>query len=100
MKDTIAELKRLQADTESTTDIVSVVQARMRRDKAAGHALPDLLAAAEAGEKLRAALAQIQGGSFEEAVRYALDGRWQDFATNLQEIARAALASTDNGGGT
>lgn len=47
-------------------------------------------------EKLREALEKIEGGYFDGASNYVVAGAWQQFANKLQEIARAALASSSD----
>jgi DNA repair ATPase RecN len=51
--------------------------------------------AADEIERLRAALKQISGGHIPDASTLAITGNWHVFATELQRIARDAVALTN-----
>lgn len=66
----------------------------------AWNALPRTVPAAPSDRerRLEEALEAVSGGCFSGASNVVLSGDWQGFSLRLQQIARAALADTNNNG--
>jgi chromosome segregation ATPase len=87
------EIERLRRELSETRGRLAGARLRERDNEREVERLRDALRTGEEQEaRLRAALTQIAQGDFHGLIGLVLDGKWQEVATRMQQIAKEALA--------